>query len=96
MISFDDAIAKANHYLDDGDFPVVITNIRRFAKGWTFCFESKEYLETGDPSALLAGNAPFLIDQDSGEIHSLGTSYPMEKYLQEYEEKKKLAGPTQS
>ncbi|WP_140919014.1 YrhB domain-containing protein [Limnobaculum xujianqingii] len=89
MISFYDAIAKANHYLDDGDFPVVITLINRFAEGWVFCFQSKEYLETGDFSALLAGNSPFLIDKDSGEIHLLGTSYPMEKYLQEYEEKKK-------
>lgn len=46
-----------------------------------FCFESREYLETGDNVARLAGNAPFIIDKDSGEIFDLGTAWPLEKYL---------------
>ena len=88
MITFDSAINRANEYLDYGDIPVVIVYLGRFSEGWFFCFQSKEYLETGDNSALLAGNAPFIIDKDSGDIHSLGTAYPLEVYLQEYEEKK--------
>ncbi|MBQ4769205.1 hypothetical protein F9U42_18885 [Pectobacterium versatile] len=88
MISFDNALEKANKYLEGDELPVVITLIGRFAEGWFFCFQSREYLETGKISALLAGNAPFIIDKYSGEIHSLGTAYPIEKYLQDYEEKK--------
>ncbi|WP_113628149.1 YrhB family protein [Pectobacterium peruviense] len=88
MITFDEAVRKASEYLSDTDIPVVITSQGRFSEGWCFCFQSREYLETGKISALLAGNAPFIIDKDSGEIHSLGTAYPIEKYLQDYEEKK--------
>ena len=54
-----------------------------------FCFESREYLETGDNAARLAGNAPFIIDKNSGEIYDLGTTWPLEKYLKDYEESKK-------
>ncbi len=39
-----------------------------------------------------AGNAPFIIDKDSGEIHSLGTAKPLEEYLQDYEIKKATFG----
>ncbi|MDY4385849.1 YrhB domain-containing protein [Pectobacterium aroidearum] len=88
MITFDEAIRKASEYLSDTDIPVVITLQGCFSEGWFFCFQSREYLETGKISALLAGNAPFIIDKDSGEIYSLGTAYPIEKYLQDYEKKK--------
>jgi hypothetical protein len=88
MVNFDEAVEKATEYLKDTDIPVVITLQGRFAEGWFFCFQSREYLETGDFSAQLAGNAPFIVDRDTGEIHELGTAYPIEKYLQDYEEKK--------
>ncbi|WP_409075526.1 YrhB domain-containing protein [Pantoea sp. C3] len=88
MINFDEAVEKATNYLKNADIPVVITLQGRFAEGWFFCFQSREYLETGEFSAQLAGNSPFIIDKDTGEIHELGTAYPIEKYLQDYEEKK--------
>lgn len=88
MVNFDEAVEKATNYLKDADVPVVITLQGRFAEGWFFCFQSREYLETGEFSAQLAGNSPFIIDKDTGEIHELGTAYPIEKYLQDYEEKK--------
>ncbi|EOL8956138.1 YrhB domain-containing protein [Cronobacter dublinensis] len=88
MITFDEALRKANEYLSDAEFPVVITSQGRFAEGWFFCFQSREYLQTGDSSALLAGNSPFIVDKDSGEIHVFGTAQPLQEYLQEYEERK--------
>ncbi|EOZ0760199.1 TPA: hypothetical protein JLP58_000947, partial [Escherichia coli] len=45
MITYHDAFAKANHYLDDADLPVVITLHGRFSQGWYFCFEAREFLE---------------------------------------------------
>ena len=92
MITYHDAFAKANHYLDDADLPVVITLHGRFSQGWYFCFEAREFLETGDEAARLAGNAPFIIDKDSGEIHSLGTAKPLDEYLQDHEIKKATFG----
>lgn len=89
MVNFVEAVEKATEYLKDTDVPVVITLKGRFSEGWFFCFQSREYLETGEFSAQLAGNSPFLVDKDTGEIHELGTAYPIEKYLQDYEEKKK-------
>lgn len=65
MITYHDAFAKANNYLDDANLPVVITLHGRFSQGWYFCFESQEFLESGDEAARLAGNAPFIIDKDS-------------------------------
>ncbi|WP_025121282.1 MULTISPECIES: YrhB domain-containing protein [unclassified Serratia (in: enterobacteria)] len=88
MITFEDAVKKASEYLSDTEFPVVITSQGRFSEGWFFCFESREYIETGDSSAQLAGNAPFIIDKDNGDIYLLGTAQPLREYLQEYEEKK--------
>lgn len=88
MITFDDAVKKANEYIKDTDIPLVITLQGRFSEGWFFCFQSKEYLETGDFSAQLAGNGPFIIDKDTGQLHELGTAYPLEKYLQDYEVEK--------
>jgi len=88
MITFDEAVDKATRYLNKIDIPVFITLQGRFSEGWFFYFQSKAYLETGDFSSQLVGNSPFIIDKDSGEIHELGTAYPIEKYLQDYEESK--------
>ncbi|STI79414.1 protein [Escherichia coli] len=61
MITYHDAFAKANHYLDDADLPVVITLHGRFSQGWYFCFEAREFLETGDEAARLAGTHLLLL-----------------------------------
>lgn len=91
MITFIEAVSKATEYLKDSDIPVVLTLQGRFAEGWFFCFESYEYLETGEFSAQLAGNAPFIVDKDTGEIYELGTAHPLEIYLDDYEKKKSEA-----
>lgn len=88
MITFIEALNKAKNYLAEYDIPVEITVIDRFSEGWLFCFQSREFLETGDFSAQLIGNCPFIIDKDSGKIYELGTAYPIDVYIQEYENKK--------
>lgn len=84
MINYKLALKQAYEYLQDSEVPLQITHQGEFSEGWFFCFESKEYLETGNPSAQLAGNGPFLIDKYSGELHVLGTDKPLEEYLDEY------------
>jgi len=53
--------------------------------GWVICYQSSRYLETGDFSYALAGNAPYIINKYTGEIRVTGTALPLEQYIGEYE-----------
>lgn len=53
--------------------------------GWVFFYQSRRYLETRDPSEVLAGNAPLIVDRLTGEITETGTAYPLDYYLSRYE-----------
>jgi hypothetical protein len=53
--------------------------------GWVFFYESSAYLDTGDFSSKLAGNAPFIVNKDNGELRATGTAYEIEHYIDEYE-----------
>ena len=52
--------------------------------GWVFFYNSREFVETGDPRHSVIGNAPLLIDGRTGLVHLLGTEHPVEHYLFEY------------
>ena len=55
--------------------------------GWVFFYQSSEYLESGDPDSQLAGNAPYVVNKQNGELYSTGTALPIEEYIDEYEKK---------
>lgn len=57
--------------------------------GWIFFYQSKQYLETETLKYALAGNAPFIVDRDSGEIVETGTVHPIEYYIKEYENRRR-------
>ncbi|WP_439871408.1 YrhB domain-containing protein [Pseudomonas syringae] len=88
MIIYECALEKANEYLKDSEIPLQLTHEGEFSEGWFFCYQSKEFLETGNLSAQLAGNAPFLIDKETGSLHVLGTAKPLKEYLDHYVTKK--------
>src|SRR5262245_24620835 len=46
--------------------------------GWVFFWGSN------DPSVLLAGNAPFIVDRKDGSLHLTGTAFPVERYIESY------------
>ena len=52
--------------------------------GWVFFYESKAYLDTGDFSYALAGNAPLLISRMDGSVHVTGTARPIEFYIENF------------
>ncbi len=52
--------------------------------GWVFFYTSKLYMETGDFSHALAGNAPLIVDRDAGTVHVTGTAHPIEHYMNQY------------
>ena len=54
--------------------------------GWIFFYTSRRFLETGDLNHMLAGNAPIVVDRQTGKVTWLGTAEPLENYLRRYEE----------
>ncbi|WP_271593523.1 YrhB domain-containing protein [Bradyrhizobium sp. CCBAU 65884] len=53
--------------------------------GWIFFYQSNQYLDADDGSAVLVGNAPLIVDRNTGELRVTGTARPLEHYLAEYE-----------
>lgn len=90
MVTYEYALARAKEYLMNSEIPLKITYEGEFSEGWYFCYQSKDFLETGELSAQLAGNAPFLIDRQSGGLHIFGTEKPLENYLEDYARGKSL------
>lgn len=52
--------------------------------GWVFFYESKEYLKTGNRDKKLLGNAPVLVDRNTGCGLFTGTGYEVEDYIEAY------------
>lgn len=46
--------------------------------GWVFFYGPE------DESILVAGNAPIIVDRNSGAVHVTGTAYPVEEYIESY------------
>jgi hypothetical protein len=53
--------------------------------GWVFFYESRRFLETRDSSAQLLGNAPIIVERESGRTFETGTAHPTDVYLRNYE-----------
>jgi len=56
----------------------VITRVEGFERGWIV------YYGAAEPDAMLAGNAPFIVDSQTGEVHATGTARPIEEYIANY------------
>ncbi|WP_115515133.1 MULTISPECIES: YrhB domain-containing protein [Xanthomonas] len=79
-----EAIKLVLNYIGDSEVPLKITYEGECLVGWYFCYESEDYINTGNPSSQLAGNGPVLIDKRSGELHVLGTDKPLQDCIDEY------------
>lgn len=53
--------------------------------GNIFYYITKKYYETRNDKYGLAGNAPFLVENTTGNIIDFGTARSIEYYLKEYE-----------
>lgn len=89
MVTHEQALAKVQKYLEDSYVPVQIVRDEEFSDGWYFCYESKEYMDTEKFSARLIGNAPLLVDRDSGELFVLATSQPVKMSVEDYVSQKR-------
>ena len=64
----------------DGDGDLVIHRELTLEREWGWLV----FYGASDPRALVAGNAPFIVEK-SGRLISTGTSHPAEWYLENYE-----------
>ncbi len=53
--------------------------------GWVFFHTSKRWLETQDIRYALAGNAPLIVERETGRLLTTGTAYSIEHYIDNYE-----------
>jgi hypothetical protein len=90
MITKDLAIQKAEAFVQDlskgslVDLLLIPEETIEFEYGWVFFYQTKEYIETGDVMQMAVGNAPIIVDKNSGELKLTGTGYPVEYYIEEY------------
>ncbi|WDM77750.1 YrhB family protein [Xanthomonas cucurbitae] len=83
-MNYSEAVKLALNYIEESEISLKITCEGECAAGWYFCYDSEDYIRTGNPSSQLAGNGPILIDKRSGELHVFGTDKPLQNYLDEY------------
>ena len=71
----------------DGDDAVLVGDPIEFDQGWVFSYDSRRYVESGDLSAALAGNAPIAVLRD-GDVRVLGTAFPLDHYIAKLSERR--------
>lgn len=90
-MSLSSAQERVEEYLKDleagaGDeLRIVAEQTIECPAGWVFFFNSKTFIEMGDPKYALAGNGPLLVNKNTGDIVQLGTAYPVNDYIDHYE-----------
>ncbi len=94
-MTFDECRKIVCDYLDDlydlnvpGGFKVVLvdSHTREETFGWVFFYTSEDYIRTGETKYALAGNAPLIVNRNSGKIIVTGTAYSIEHYIEEYKQ----------
>ncbi len=88
MINFNDAKLIADEYIDDlqkeAGISLRITKAQEELFGWVFFYQSKNFLETGELSSMLAGNSPFIVNRNDGRVSVTGTAKTIEEYIEDY------------
>ena len=94
MLSYQEAVSLVEREiarfdsLPDGDsWAVHLDKTIERPFGWVFFFDSTLHAQTGEAKYAVAGNAPLIIDRNTGEVVPTGTARPVEQYIAEYEER---------
>jgi len=53
--------------------------------GWIFFYTSRKWYETNDIDYAIAGNAPIIVEKETGKLYETGTAYSIEHYIENYE-----------
>lgn len=90
VVTYEEARQSAQRLLDGlrgGRF--VITGDQEYLVGWVFFFDSRQHQESGSFLDGLGGNAPILIDRDTGQACPTGTARTVEEYVAEHAERRR-------
>jgi hypothetical protein len=55
-----------------------------FEFGWMFFYQSMDYIRTQDLNYLVGGNAPYIVDKFTGQLHPTGTGHDSDFYIEKY------------
>ncbi|WP_052055775.1 YrhB domain-containing protein [Myxosarcina sp. GI1] len=81
----------ARNYLNsqarDKDYEAVILDENTLERDrlYVFFYQSRKYLETNDINYSLVGNAPILIEKETGRVVVTGTARDIKYYLENYD-----------
>ncbi|MGB3177539.1 MAG: YrhB domain-containing protein [Albidovulum sp.] len=84
MITRNEAARLTQKELEGSDSILFEEPIADGTYGWVFAYQSAKYLETGNSLDMLAGNAPFLVERETGMLHVLGTAELVEHYIENF------------
>jgi len=81
-----DKVCERSEWLPSEDEIIIVdeSTIER-PWGWVFFHTSKMWLETHDVRYAIAGNAPIIVERESGNLLDTGTAMPIEYYIANYE-----------
>lgn len=68
----------------DGLLRVQDQSTLRMSFGWIFLYQSAEFLDTGDYSTMISGNAPLLVDRFTGALWITDTAERPDAYAENY------------
>ncbi len=69
---------------DDGLLRIQDQSTLRLSFGWIFLYQSAEFLDTGDYSTMISGNAPLLVDRFTGALWITDTEQRPDAYAENY------------
>ncbi|QBK03740.1 hypothetical protein DW355_02200 [Hylemonella gracilis] len=63
---------------------LTVTSVSDYDFGWVYRYNTKAFIETGDFSYTLVGNAPLIVDKIDGGLYVTGTARPLEYYIAQF------------
>ncbi|MDC8006031.1 YrhB domain-containing protein [Aureisphaera galaxeae] len=91
MLTKEKAIEVAKKYVkeDETESGIEMIILHKYtvekAYGYVFHYTNKKYHETEDFQYAIVGNAPFLVEKETGRVIVFGTARPLEYYINGYE-----------
>jgi hypothetical protein len=86
LITKDEARERALALASDGKHVVEILHAEtlEYDFGWVFFYQAEEFLRTRDPGKALYGNAPIIVERQSGRAVLTGTAYSTAEFVNAY------------
>ena len=68
----------------EGGVVILTSETIKKTYGWIFFYNSRKYVETGNPLEALGGNGPIVVETN-GRVHQLGTAHAPSTIVAQFE-----------